>query len=149
MLAQHSPATAFVNEDFELIHTRGNVSPYLKIPPGRPSLNIVKLAREGLQIGLRNSLNRAKKDDATVRKTFVQMKDDTGQAAEGTERGATRRDGVRPVSFDVTPIRVGNVSERYFMLLFRDSPVLPRKAESSAKGRKESESAARRISKLE
>ena len=149
LLAQHSPATAFVNEDFELIHTRGNVSPYLKIPPGRPSLNIVKLAREGLQIELRNSLNRSKKDDAMVRKTFVQIKDDTAPSADTAERPATRRDGARQVSFEVTPFRVGNVSERYFMLLFRDAPLLGRKAESSAKGRKESESAARRISKLE
>ena len=149
LLAQHAPAAAFVNENFELIHTRGNVSPYLKISPGRPSLNIVKLAREGLQIELRNSLNRAKKDDTTVRKAFVQIKDDSGQAAEGRERPTTRRDAVRQVSFEVIPIRVGNVSERYFMLLFRDSPVVLRKAESSAKGRKESESAARHISKLE
>jgi two-component system CheB/CheR fusion protein len=149
LLAQHSPATAFVNEDFELIHTRGNVSPYLKIPPGRPSLNVVKLAREGLQIELRNSLNRAKKDDVTVRKTSVQIKDDATRAAEGAERPVTRREGVRQVSFEVTPLRVGNASERYFMLLLRDAAAAPRREESNTKSRKESESATRRISKLE
>jgi two-component system, chemotaxis family, CheB/CheR fusion protein len=149
LLAQHSPATAFVNEDFELVHTRGNLSPYLKIPPGRPSLNIVKLAREGLQIELRNSLNRAKKDDATVRKAFVQIKDDTGHPAEDAERPAARPESIRQASFEVNPIRVGTPSERYFMLFFRESSAASRKAESGAKGRKESESAARRISKLE
>jgi two-component system CheB/CheR fusion protein len=149
LLAQHSPATAFVNEDFELVHTRGNVSPYLKIAPGRPSLNVVKMAREGLQIELRNALNRAKKGDATVRKSVVQLKDDTLQTSEGQERGASRREGVRLVSFEVTPLRVGNVTERYFMLLFRESSLPPRKAEAGAKSPKESESAGRRIGKLE
>jgi two-component system, chemotaxis family, CheB/CheR fusion protein len=149
LLAQHSPATAFVNEDFELVHTRGNVSPYFKIAPGRPSLNVVKMAREGLQIELRSALNRAKKDDVTVRKTFVQLKDDTQQSSEGQERAASRREGVRCVNFEVTPLRVGNVTERYFMLLFRESPLLSRRAEAGAKSPKESESAARRIAKLE
>lgn len=146
LLAQHSPATAFVNEDFELVHTRGNVSPYLKLAPGRPSLNVVKMAREGLQIELRNALNRSKRDDATVRRTFVQVKDDTVQTADVQERSASRRDGVRLVNFEVSPIRIGNVTERYFMVLFHESPLLPRKA---AKIPKESESGARRIAKLE
>jgi two-component system CheB/CheR fusion protein len=146
LLVQHTPATALVNEELELVHTRGNVGPYLKLAPGRPSLNIVKMARGGLQIELRNALNRAKRDDVPVRRTLVQVKDDTVQTAEAPERSASRRDGVRLVNFEVSPIRIGNMTERYFMVLFHESPLLPRKV---AKIPKESESAARRIAKLD
>jgi two-component system CheB/CheR fusion protein len=149
LLAQYSPTTAFVNEDFELVHTRGNLSPYLKLAPGRPSLNVVKMAREGLQIELRNALSRAKKDDTTVRRAFVQVRDDTAEASEGLERSPSHRQGIRLVNFEVSPIRVGNVTDRYFMLLFRESPLQARKTEAGAKAPKESESAARRIAKLE
>ncbi len=148
LLAQHSPATVFVTEDLEVVHTRGNVSPYLKLAPGRPSLNVVKMAREGLQIELRNALARAKRDDTTVRKAFVQVKDDTTPAAEGRERTA-RGEGIRMVNFEVTPVRVGNLKDRYFMVLLRESPLLPRKTMTAGKSPKESESAARRIAKLE
>lgn len=149
LLAQHSPATAFANEDFELVHTRGNVNPYLNLAPGRPSLNIVKMAREGLQIELRNALNRAKKEDDTVRKTFVQVKDDTVQASEGQGRSPARREAMRLVNFEVTPIRIGNVTERYFMVIFREAPLAPRKTPAGARSPKEPESAGRRLAKLE
>jgi len=148
LLAQHSPATVFVNEDFEIVHTRGNVSPYLKLAPGRPSLNVIKMARDGLQIELRNALNRAKRDDATVRKAFVSIKEDAAPAGDGRER-PSRGEGTRPINCEVVPVRVGNMRDRYFMVLFRDSPLLPRKTSTGAKRPKESESAARRIGKLE
>ena len=56
LLTQYAPATVFVNEDLEIIHTRGNVNRYLKLAPGRASLNILKMAREGLVPDLRNAL---------------------------------------------------------------------------------------------
>jgi two-component system CheB/CheR fusion protein len=43
----------------EIIHTRGNVNRYLKLAPGHASLSLLKMAREGLQMELRNAINRA------------------------------------------------------------------------------------------
>jgi two-component system CheB/CheR fusion protein len=149
LLAQHSPATAFVNEDFELVHTRGNLSPYLKLSPGRPSLNLMKMAREGLQLELRNALIRARKEDEAVRKTFVHVKDDMALAAEGQEPARGRREGIRLVNFEVIPTRIGSVTERHFMVTFRDAPLLPRKATQETKGQREADSTPRRIAKLE
>src|SRR5215469_8661741 len=63
LLSQYSPATVFVNEDLEIIHTRGSVNLYLKLAPGRASLSILKMAREGLLLDLRNALTKAKKDN--------------------------------------------------------------------------------------
>ncbi len=57
LLTQYAPATVFVNEEMEILHTRGNVNLYLKLAPGRASLSLMKMAREGLLVELRNAIN--------------------------------------------------------------------------------------------
>ncbi|HEV2422090.1 MAG TPA: hypothetical protein VGS59_10320, partial [Candidatus Acidoferrales bacterium] len=41
LLAQYAPATVFVNQDLEVIHSRGELGHFLKLPSGRASLNIL------------------------------------------------------------------------------------------------------------
>ena len=77
-MTQFVPATVFVNDELEIVHTRGNVSRYLKMAPGRASLNILKMARESLLIDLRNALGRAKKEGVTVRKQGIALKNGNG-----------------------------------------------------------------------
>src|SRR5215467_1666881 len=83
LLSQYAPSTVFINEDMEIIHTRGQVNRYLKLAPGRASLNILKMAREGLLLDLRNAISRAKKDNVTVRKQNVQIKGGNGNGHGG------------------------------------------------------------------
>jgi two-component system CheB/CheR fusion protein len=87
LLTQYVPATVFVNEDMEILHTRGNVSRYLKLAPGRASLSLLKMAREGLLVELRNAILRAKKENAAVRKQNVRIKN-----ADGNGEGSTTTD---------------------------------------------------------
>jgi len=141
LLSQYAPSAVFINEDFEIIHTRGNVSRYLKLAPGRASLNILKMAREGLLFDLRNAINRAKKENAPVRKQNSQVKNGNGVGTATSE--------VRAVDLEVIPVRVGNVKELYFMIVFHDPA-----AEAPAKARRrkpeqESERDGSRIAKLE
>ncbi len=68
LLTQFAPATAFINEDLEIIHTRGNISRYLKLGTGRASLNILKMTREGILLGLRTAIAKAGKENTTVHK---------------------------------------------------------------------------------
>ncbi|HKW63747.1 MAG TPA: chemotaxis protein CheB [Candidatus Acidoferrum sp.] len=142
LLSQYSPATVFVNEDMEIIHTRGSVNRYLKLAPGRASLSILKMAREGLLLDLRNALTKAKKDNVTVRKQNIQVKN-------GNDNGAS--DTVRVVNFEVAPIRMGSLKELYFMIVFEESIAPPRaRPARPSKRAGESESAVSgRIAKLE
>jgi two-component system CheB/CheR fusion protein len=145
LLAQYVPATVFVNDDMEIIHTRGNVGGYLKIAPGRASLNILKMAREGLLLELRNALDRAKKENAAVRKQNVQIKN--GRGDDDREGGV---ETARRVSFEVLPLRMRNLKEFYFMIVFQEVPPdTARKAPRTAKPTRESDSTNRRIAKLE
>jgi two-component system CheB/CheR fusion protein len=146
LLAQYSPAAAFVNEDMDLIHTRGNVGRYLKLAPGRASLNILKMAREGLLLELRNALTRAKKDRTNVRRQGIELKNGNGNG-NGHAPGA--KDVVALVNFEVIPITMGNVPEPYYMIIFSEAPPLGTTSGRSQKAIRESESAGRRIAKLE
>jgi len=116
LLSQYAPATVFINEDLEIIHTRGQVSRYLKLAPGRASLSILKMAREGLLLDLRNAISKSKKENVVVRKQNVQVKNGNGNGGANANDEATRF-----VNFEVAPIRIGNLKELYFMLLFQEA----------------------------
>ena len=146
LLSKYAPATVFINEDLEIIHTRGNVSRYLKLAPGRASLSILKMAREGLLIDLRNAISRAKKKNTPVLKHNVQIKNGNGNGVSGAS------DSTRLVNFEVIPISVGNLKELYFMVVFQDVQPAPlRKSPSrrTAAVEEDLESATGRIAKLE
>ena len=124
LLSQYAPAVVFVNEDLEIVHTRGNVSRYLKLAPGRASLSVVKMAREGLLFDLRNAINRAKKENVPVTKHEVQIKIGNGNGnGNGQERNAhaKSKDNTRLVNLEVAPLRIGNSKELYFMILFSET----------------------------
>lgn len=154
LLSHYSPAAVFINDDLEIVHTRGNVSRYLKLAPGRASLSILKMAREGLLFDLRNALNRAKKENVPVRKQKIQIKTGNGNG-NGNEGGSERsHDSIRQITLEVVPVRVGNLKEPFFMVMFHDAPVeLPaRKGRAGGPGRRDQESsqmAEARITKLE
>jgi two-component system, chemotaxis family, CheB/CheR fusion protein len=154
LLSHYSPAAVFVNDDLEIIHTRGNVSRYLKLAPGRASLSILKMAREGLLFDLRNAIARAKKENVAVRKQRVQIKTGNGNGSGSGSGSGSGADSMRQVNLEVVPVRVGNLKELFFMVMFQDSLPEPPAAKGRARraGRREQESGrqdASRITKLE
>ena len=148
LLTQYAPATVFVNEQTEIIHTRGDVNRYLKLAAGRASLSLMKMAREGLFVELRNAINRARKENAVIRKRNLQIKagDSNGASEEVSATSSTR-----VVNFDVIPVTLGNLKELYFMIVFQEAPPQPPKeaATPRTRPREETESALRRTVKLE
>lgn len=156
LLTQYAPATVFINDSLEIIHTRGSVNHYLKLAPGRASLNILKMARPGLLLDLQNAIGKAKKEKAAVHRQNVQVKNGNGNG-NGEAPGKARRgtqppaDSVRLVSFDVIPISVSKLEETYFMIVFQDAVEDPAQPAASVRilSDKRSEAASGRISKLE
>jgi len=74
MLANFMPASVLVNDKFDIVQFRGSTEAWLTPPAGKPSYNILKMAREGLGFELRNMLHMAKKTDLAVRKFAVFFK---------------------------------------------------------------------------
>ena len=118
-----------INEALEILHFRGNTEPYLTPPTGRATFNILKMAREGLMISLRQAINQAKKENRTVRKEDLRVK----QNGEGDA-----------VNLEVVPLR--NIKEPCFLVVFEParspakSSKLPRKGKSVEKRGRKSES---------
>ncbi|MGH9575129.1 MAG: chemotaxis protein CheB [Candidatus Acidiferrales bacterium] len=116
LLAHYIPAVVFINDDMEIVHTRGDVSRYLKLPAGRASLNIVKMAREGLLFDLRKAIMQAKKENKPVKKENVQVKN-----GNGSEDHEGSKERTRMVNIDVVPFQIGNLNQLYLMILFQDA----------------------------
>jgi two-component system, chemotaxis family, CheB/CheR fusion protein len=76
LLTNYSPASVIVNSELEIIQFRGRTGIFLEPSPGRASLNILKMAREGMMTDLRNALDRAKKTRQSVRKEAVAIRSD-------------------------------------------------------------------------
>ena len=144
LLAQFTPAAAFINDDMEIIHTRGNVTRYLKLAPGRASLNILKMVREGLLLDLRNAIGKCKKELVSVRKQRVQMKNGNGNGSVHSGQETTRF-----VNIEVSPVTVGTLKEPYFMVIFQDTPVEAAPRSARAGSRREAEGTTGQIVKLE
>ena len=144
LLTQYTPATVFVNEDLEIIHTRGNVNRYLKLAPGKPSLSLLKMAREGLLVELRNAIAKAKKENVVVGKRDLQVKNGNGEGAAATH-------ATRLVNFDVIPVNLGSYKELYFMIVFQEAPQgwPPEAAVRRTRPVAETEAVTRRMAKLE
>jgi two-component system CheB/CheR fusion protein len=104
LLGQYSPAAVLVDDGWRIIHLRGQTSPYLELPPGKVSLNLLKMLREGLLSPVRTSLQKAKKDNQTV--TLRQVPLNFGQET-------------RTVDLNVIPLR--NVKHRCFLVVFEEA----------------------------
>ena len=71
MLSKYTPAGVVVNETMDIVHFRGSTGNFLEPSPGKASLNLLKMAKEGLAFELRNILHKAKKENTTIIKENI------------------------------------------------------------------------------
>src|SRR2546425_4996791 len=116
LLSKYAPAGVLVNEATEILQFRGHTSPYLEPAPGQASLNLLKMAREGLLMELRVAIDKARKQNAPVRRERLSIKQDGGLAQ---------------VTLEVIPVS-GPARERNYLVLFES---VPPSGESRASGR--------------
>ena len=85
VLSRFSPPGVLTNSSFEILQFRGRTAPFLEQPAGQATLNLLKMAKEGLAIDLRAMLHQVKKSGEPVRKTGVRVKGDSGMAEVNLE----------------------------------------------------------------
>ncbi|HEY5998134.1 MAG TPA: chemotaxis protein CheB [bacterium] len=78
LLEHYSPPCALVNERGDILYVHGRTGKYLEPAPGKATLNILDMAREGLRLELRTALRKthARKTDQVIE--GVQVRTDTG-----------------------------------------------------------------------
>jgi two-component system CheB/CheR fusion protein len=101
--ARYAPASALINEEMNVLQLRGDVAPYLEQSPGKATRNLLKMAREGLFIALREAVDNARKDEGPVRRENLRVKFDGGTG---------------DVNLEVIPLKHSPSQERYFLALF-------------------------------
>ncbi|MEQ1798517.1 MAG: chemotaxis protein CheB [Lacibacter sp.] len=123
MLSKYTPAGVVINEAMDIVHFRGSTGNFLEPSPGKASLNLLKMAKEGLAFELRNILHKAKKENATVIKENIPV----------------QLNGVlRNISIEAIPLP--NLVEPHYLILFHEMP--------SATGQKQSVPNAKTASKI-
>ena len=106
LLAHYAPAAVLVSGDLELLQSRGDTSPYLKLPAGKPSLNLLKMAREGLGVELRNAVAAVEQQKAPIRRDGIQIKSG---------------DGTRNIRLEITPLKLAFVNEPCLVIVFDEA----------------------------
>ena len=116
LLTKFAPPGVLITAELEILQYRGDTSPYLAPVPGKASLSLLKMLREGLLVGVRSAVLRAGKENASVREGGMRIKSG---------------DGHRDVSVEVIPLRGQRGTEGGFLVLFEDG------ASSSSQGQQE------------
>ncbi|HKQ73946.1 MAG TPA: chemotaxis protein CheB [Blastocatellia bacterium] len=111
ILARYAPASALINEEMIVLQLRGDTSPYLEQSPSKAARNLLKMAREGLLVALREAVVKARKDESPIRKEMLRVKID---------------DVTGDVNLEVIPLRRSASQERHFLILFETAEAAER-----------------------
>jgi two-component system CheB/CheR fusion protein len=103
LLAQYAPAGVIVDDALNVIDVRGDTGAYLQLASGEPTYSLLKMAREGLVVGLRTALLKARQKKAIV-----------------NQRAAVRQSGhLKDVNLKIVPIHgPGRADALHFLILF-------------------------------
>ncbi len=103
LLSKYTPAGVVVNEELDIVYFRGATGNYLEQSAGKPSHNLLKMARQGLAFELRNILHKAKKEKAPVIKENIPLQ------INGS---------LHQISIETIPL--ANTIEPHYLILFHD-----------------------------
>jgi two-component system CheB/CheR fusion protein len=103
IMDRFAPAAVVVDGDMQIVQFRGQTGAFLEPAPGEASLNLLKMAKEGLLYGLRTALHTARKTRSAVHKDGLQVRSGNGW---------------KPVAIDVIPLAAtGRV---HYLIAFGD-----------------------------
>ncbi|MGA9625965.1 MAG: chemotaxis protein CheB, partial [Bryobacteraceae bacterium] len=111
LLSKYSPAGVVVDEDLEVVEIRGNAGPYLALPVGKVSFNLMKLIPDtGLFLEVEKLIRQARKSGEPARRECVPYGRDAKAAllhVEAVPLGANRKGAVL-VLFETAPEAAGS-----------------------------------------
>lgn len=105
LLSKYVPSAVVVNDELEILQSRGRTNRFLELPTGRASLNLLKMARSGLLYELRALIERARKNSIPVSKEGIALE-------EGDETTSVR--------LEIIPFRTPARDQRHFLVLFEE-----------------------------
>lgn len=76
LLAHFRPASLLIDRDYQILHISGDVSPYLRIPPGRPTADVFKSTHPKLRLPLRTAIIHAFEESRATTTSTIHLGDD-------------------------------------------------------------------------
>jgi two-component system CheB/CheR fusion protein len=78
LLARFAPPAVVVNDELEIMQFRGDTSAFLSPAPGRASLSLLKMLREGLLVSVRGAAHRAMRERVPAKESGLRVKTSEG-----------------------------------------------------------------------
>ena len=110
VLEKFAPSGVVVDEDMQILQFRGEAGRFLTPAPGDASLNLLKMAREGLLIDLRAAIHQASKQRVTIEKQGLRVKYDSH---------------FLNVDLEVIPLGPKEADQTHFLVLFHERAAMP------------------------
>ncbi|MEO8240076.1 MAG: CheR family methyltransferase [Flavobacterium sp.] len=104
LLSKYTPASVIVNEQMDIVHINGTIAEFIELSPGKPTFNLLKMAREGLAFELRNAWHKTKETGSVIIKEGIQIKN---------------KGSISEITIEIQPLK--DTSELYFLVLFYKS----------------------------
>lgn len=108
LLSNYTPASVVINNDLEIIQFRGSTGAYLEPSPGKPSFNLIKMARGGLGFEIRSAISKVRKSGNSFKKENIPVNQSVN---------------TRHVTIEVLPLKT--TPESHYLVLFEDTRNLP------------------------
>ena len=132
MLSKYTPAAVVVNEAMDIVHFRGNTAAYLQQSPGKPTHNLLKMAKTGLAFELRNIIHKTIKQKKAVKKENIPVE----------------LNGVQQfINLEAVPLT--GMIEPHYLLVFNDSVKAVNSKISKSPARSKKDEDALRMQQLE
>ncbi|MCC5645140.1 PAS domain-containing protein [Nostoc sp. CHAB 5824] len=107
ILNRYAPVGVVINNKMEVLQLRGEIDLYLKLVPGKASLNLFKMVRQGLLVELRAAIYQAQRQKNLVKKQELRL-----------EEGNLSK----IINIEVIPFKPSTDEEFYFLILFEEAP---------------------------
>lgn len=133
LLQAFAPASVLTELNGDILYVHGETGKYLRLAPGQPSHNILDMARDGLQLELREALHSVQGD---------------GMPSQEREIEVRTEEQTQNIGLSVRVLPGVGVGHRLLLISFRDvdRPVVRR---GSRKGKAGESAEAKRIEELE
>ena len=105
ILNRFSPPGVLVNKNLDIVQIRGKINQYIEPAQGDASLNLFKMMKEGLNLELHTSIQKAKKSQNPI--SIEDINIDTN--------GGNKR-----IDLEVIPIRHNNHQDIFYLVLFKE-----------------------------
>jgi two-component system CheB/CheR fusion protein len=122
LLQSYAPASVVTNIKGDILFVHGDTGKYLRPAPGQASLNVIEMARDGLQLEMRNA---------------IQSTLETNMPALNREATFGSKDDSHQVNFSVRPLPVTGTNQSLLLVSFHEvADTKPEKpAPTAAKGK--------------